>query len=198
MNPQERLIVNKIIPTLNKLKYIIYKNQINLVAIRNKNHKSDTFDDSLFVFKVDKSYNLLWFKRYIITTEPGLYWLLKPMNRKGTAILKPGQYVGAYKLGYHGRGKNRHRALVQVRPVTVFRDNNKDKNIDLRITDTGLFGVNIHRASGTFNITELIDRYSAGCQVFQNKLHQEEFISICDDSKLSTFTYTLLNETDLI
>lgn len=67
------------------------------------------------------------------------------MNPKGTAILAPGQYQSSHKIGLH-RGK--YKALVQHRPVTVYRDNNKDSKYDLEPTkkDTGIFGINIHKA----------------------------------------------------
>lgn len=152
----------------------------------------------MFVFWLDEKENLIRYHRYIITTTPGLPWLLKPMNTKGTAILKPGQYVDTYALGFHGRGNFRHEALIQVLPVEVFRDNNKDDKIDLKGHDRGVFGINIHRASPWWDVTEQIDSYSAGCQVFQKKSDFEDFIRICKDSKLNRFTYTLINENQLL
>ena len=35
------------------------------------------------------------------TTLPGLYWLENPMNSKGCAILKEGQYKGVYEIDLH-------------------------------------------------------------------------------------------------
>ena len=68
------------------------------------------------------------------------------MNSKGVAILKPGQYLKSHKLRLHG---GKYLALGQQNPLTVYRDNNRDDNYDLNEskTDTGLFGINIHRAS---------------------------------------------------
>ena len=44
-------------------------------------------------------------------------------NVKGTAILVPGQYRGAYKIGFH---KGKYKALVQAKPVKLYIDNDKD------------------------------------------------------------------------
>jgi hypothetical protein len=150
------------------------------------------------MFWLDKDNRLERYFRYIITTEPGLPWLLKPFNQKGAAILKPGQYIDAYTLGFHGKGRFRHEALIQVLPVEVYRDNNKDDRHDFVGSDKGLFGLNIHRASPWFDITETIDTFSAGCQVFRSKSEFEEFINLCKLSGQKRFTYTLINENDLI
>ena len=195
---QARLITNRIVPTANKLGYKLYTDRPNIVAIRNNIKSNNTFNDSLFVFWLDKDMRLTRYHRYIITTEPGLPWLLKPMNKRGAAILKPGQYIDTYALGFHGRGSFRHEALIQIKPVQVYRDNNRDETHDFVGSDTGLFGLNIHRASAWFDITETINKFSAGCQVFQGKSEFEEFITICKKSGLERFTYTLINEKDLI
>jgi len=49
------------------------------------------------------------------------------MPNFGTAILVPGQYRGAYALGYHF-GKP---ALQQVGNLKLFRDNDLDEQLDL-------------------------------------------------------------------
>jgi hypothetical protein len=74
-------------------------------------------------------------------TRPGAPYLTQPMNPKGTAVIEPGQYRLSHRRGlHHGRP-----ALVQVRPVTVRRDPNRNTALDAGgPLDTGLFGVNIH------------------------------------------------------
>lgn len=183
---------------MKKLNYKIYNDRLNIVSIRNRILTNNTFNDSLFVFWLDEEERLINYYRYIITTTPGLPWLLKPMNKKGTAILKPDQYINTYALGFHGKGAFRHEALIQVLPVKVFRDNNKDDKIDMVGHDVGVFGINIHRASPWWDVTEHINSYSAGCQVFQRKSDFDEFIRICKSSELSRFTYTLIDEKDLV
>ncbi|HEY9853320.1 MAG TPA: hypothetical protein V6D28_27860 [Leptolyngbyaceae cyanobacterium] len=64
------------------------------------------------------------------------------MNPKGAARIAFGQYE-SWQVGTHGNSEP-HEALVQVAPVAVYRDKNKDM---LRTGDDlewGLFGINQH------------------------------------------------------
>ena len=112
------------------------------------------------------------------------------MSSQGTAILVPGQYESAYAIGLH-KG---YEALVQVKPVLVYRDKNKDSAFN-EFPDTiqsGIFGINIHKA-GLWS--KLVGQNSAGCQVFQKASDFEKFMALCRAtvSKFgNTFTYTLL------
>lgn len=140
-------------------------------------------------------------KIYPNTTNPGVYWLNKPMSKLGTAVLKPNQWVDCWSLGFH-QGKSDHRALVQTGKVTVYRDNNKDNFYQLNEdkVESGLFGINIHGASKSGS-TLRVSKYSAGCQVFSTWSHKEEVMTICENFKSLTknkFTYTLLDEKDLV
>ena len=59
--------------------------------------------------------------------------------------------------------------------------------------------VNIHRSNQTF-INNTVDKYSAGCQVFNNSNDFQAFIRLCEKQKElygNSFTYTLINEEDL-
>ena len=109
------------------------------------------------------------------------------MNVAGTAIMKEGQYRGAYKIGKH-RGK--YDALVQTGGrVTVWRDNNRDSTLDMADPSEGYFGINIHKA-GAFSAN--VDKWSAGCQVFANTDDFNEFMSICRKQPWPKFSYTLI------
>ena len=117
------------------------------------------------------------------------------MNPQGTAILKEGQYINTYGLGLH-RGK--YMALVQKRPVTVLRDYDRNAVLDFLngTPDTGLFGINIHRASES-GTTKVVEHYSAGCQVFANATDYLLFMTLCERHKQlygNQFTYTLIDE----
>lgn len=173
---------------------------LNIIGVRKRNNNivNNIYDDMLVVV-----YNTPCFRRklniYQITTEPGLYYMNNPINTHGTAILVPGQYRGCWQLGLH---KNKYKALVQKKPVKVYRDNNKDKIYDMNPTtiDTGMFGINIHRSNETWT-RETIDQYSAGCQVFNNPTDFNAFIRICEEQRKrygNSFTYTLINEEDMI
>jgi hypothetical protein len=173
---------------LNTLPY-----QLNIVGLRGRSTESNQFDDEIHVFykKQDGKWN---YHVFPATTDPGTYWLNNPSYPKGTAILAQGQYENSYAIGRH---KNMYPALVQVNPVTVIRDYNRNAFLDFFNGEkqTGLFGINIHRAeqSGT---TTVIGKYSAGCQVFQNAQDFENFMKLCQQHENmygNRFTYTLID-----
>ena len=169
---------------------------LNIVGIRHDNTIQNSFDDEICIFWKYKS---VWnFKRFKATTDPGLTYLRDPINEQGTAILKEGQYRGAYKLGLH---RKKYTALVQAAPVTVMRDFNQDDRLDLYsgVEQTGFFGINIHRSSPTGEST-LVNKWSAGCQVFANINNYNELIQLCKNATSEwggLLTYTLLRKTDL-
>jgi len=167
--------------------------ELNIIGIRHNTSIPNVFKDSLNVLFTDNTGKLSSCS-WMATTDPGTYWLCNPMNEQGTAVLKPGQYAGSHALGMH-RGK--YLALVQVKPVTVVRDFNRDGKADYDTgrEETGLFGINIHRAlsSGT---TKYIDSYSAGCQVFASADDFNTFLQLAERHKGlygNSFTYTLLS-----
>jgi len=156
-----------------------------LIGIRSKSDVTNSFDDFLILVSNNK------IDIFSATTNPGLFWLKYPINKKGSAVLKPAQYIDTWSLGLH---RKKYTALVQVKPLTVFRDNDKDeKSEETLINDTGLFGINIHRANMNGK-TISVDKHSAGCQVFQNSKDFDYVISECKKSGQKYFTYTLLKE----
>ncbi len=181
--------------------YKVFRNEkgfdLNIVGIRTRELQANRFDDFMTVFY---RMNGEWiFNVFKCTTDPGTYWLNKPekMSALGTAILKAGQYRRGYRLGRH-RGK--YAALVQNSPVTVIRDANRDNFLDLDsgTEQTGLFGINIHRASAQRESIQ-VDRWSAGCQVFCDPNQYAFFLKLCRRGREAfgnSFTYTLLNEKD--
>lgn len=167
--------------------------ELNIVGLRSKNEKANRFDDEIHVFyKTEtRKWNYHLFKA---TTDPGTYWLKNPSFPQGTAILKEGQYKKAYALGKHA---GKYKALVQVRPVIVMRDYDRNAILDFNNgnIEKGMFGINIHHARSKGR-TYAIDKYSAGCQVFQKAEDFELFIKLCEQhSKLygNSFTYTLID-----
>jgi hypothetical protein len=164
----------------------------HLVGIRSKADVPNSFDDQFYLInELDMVHLISW--QTSCTTNPGLYWMQKVMNKKGAAVLKPGQYIDTWKLGKH---KNVHEALVQAAPVTVYRDNNKnDKAEENGLEDTGMFGINIHRANNTA-ISKIIDQWSAGCIVLNSPVEFNRLLQDCKVSGLSKFTFTLLREWD--
>lgn len=176
------------------------KLNINIIGVRRDNQGTNTFDDYLLVMYRDKEEMIT--QHWEATTDPGKYWLENPMNPKGTAVLIPGQYRGTWKIGKH---QNSYEALVQRKPVKVWRDNNKDEVIDyesfstLNPVDEGFFGINIHR-SNPYTESYVVNKWSAGCQVFKRVQDFVEFMDLCrQSSKIygNSFTYTLIDEKDL-
>jgi len=169
---------------------------VNIIGIRNMHGRVNQFDDIILVIYRD-TYKRWIVDTYQVTTDPGLYWLKNPMNVSGTSILCPDQYRGTYKIDKH---QGKYDALCQrLAAVSVWRDADRDSEHDMgaNITDTGYFGINIHKAGR--NSTQ-VDKWSAGCQVFKNDGDFKEFMKTIRtaESRLgNSFTYTLLESTDI-
>jgi hypothetical protein len=115
---------------------------VNLISVRHGKNTPHQGDDLLYAAWREVAGGSWTVRVWPCETEPGIPYLAKPMNTKGTAILAPGQYRKAWRRGLH-RGRP---ALVQVRPVRVFRDADRDAQIEIdpNTLDEGLFGINIH------------------------------------------------------
>jgi hypothetical protein len=189
-------MLQQILNQLSKLNYTIYTKpfQLNIVGVRNATTKANSFNDTIIVFYKNEKDG--WqYHSFAATTHPGLYWLQHPLSKLGTAILKPKQYKDAYAVGLH---QGKYPALVQVKPVTVLRDNNKDAilNTNTLVEQTGVFGINIHHAKAV-GTTKLVNKYSAGCQVVANIAEFNLLMELAKKHKAlygNSFTYSLLNE----
>jgi len=168
--------------------------KLNVVGIRNlADTVPDEFQDELAYFYYDNNGKPVG-KVARGTTSPSVYFLKNPMKMSGTAILQQGQYKDSYAIGLH---RGLYSALVQVKPVTVIRDTDRNSYLDfLADTQTGLFGINIHRASRKNN-QAIIGRDSAGCQVF---MYEDDFDGMMNMARKSRemygnrFTYTLIDK----
>jgi hypothetical protein len=171
---------------------------VNIVGVRNlKPGKKVTneFDD---VITVSYKVNGVWqYHEWKNTTDPGKKPTEILRQSKGVARLKPGQYRGIYAVSMHN---GKYEALCQrLGNVTVYRDNNKDTVYDEKITETGMFGINIHRSSIHRDPT-YVDYFSEGCQVFRYNANFIEFMKIINKAKAAfgnKFTYTLIESTDI-
>ena len=192
--------IPSLIKSLEDLDYAVFKNDLkpfnlNIVGIRADNPTVNKFNDVVVVFwKYEGYWNIFQTQ---ITTLAGSNFLINPMNDKGCAILVPDQYRGAYKLDLH-RGK--YLGLCQRKDVAVYRDNNKDFIYDYESSpiDTGMFGINFHRASA-YEEVENVSRNSAGCQVVQDPNDYEFLINLFKQSQKQWgewFTYSLIKESD--
>ncbi|MCE3283122.1 MAG: hypothetical protein K0Q66_1859 [Chitinophagaceae bacterium] len=194
-----KVSLQTILNAMNRKGYVVYEKpyQLNIVGVRANNPTPNSFDDSINVFYRDNT-GTWQFKSNPATTDPGLHYLKTPMNPAGTAIVLPGQYINSHKIGLH-RGE--YTALVQQNNVKVIRDTNKDSRLDFGNTNVvnGVYGINIHRATSN-GTSKVVDRYSAGCQVFSSSADFAAFIAQCEKHRGlhgNNFTYTLLEEGDL-
>jgi hypothetical protein len=187
---------NTLLTVLKNNNYEVYEKpyELNIIGIRTDSFVPNSFNDWIIVFYKDNNNNWV-VNKYSATTDPGTYWLKNPMASQGTAILKKGQYKNSYAVGSH---RGQYTALVQISPVTVIRDYDRDNKLsyDSMRSTTGLYGINIHRA-GSVGETGRVDKYSAGCQVFSDAGDFKEFIELAQKHKGlygNKFTYTLLDE----
>lgn len=190
---------SRIIAAMEAKGYTVFKNagghDVNIVGIRTADLSPNAFNDWVTVFYLlEETWNHFAFPA---TTDPGLYYLKNPLNVRGTAIMKPGQYRGAYMIGRH----RNYKALQQKGPITVYRDRDMDAQIDTIgvAEDTGIHAVNIHRANA-HRPSMVVGKWSAGCQVLQDPDHFAFLLSLCERAKEkfgNSFTYTLLEERDL-
>ena len=175
---------------------------VNIIGIRNSETKgrvTNAFDDIITIaYKTDGEWQ---YHEFQCTTDPGTAYMHDPILEDiGCAILKPGQYRGSHKIRLHA---GKYLALGQQRDVTVYRDNNRDDNYDLdeSSTTTGLFGINIHRATArAHGKSTRVDKWSAGCQVIADNDDWHQFLDICQtarDIHGNSFSYTLIESKDI-
>jgi len=173
---------------------------VNIVGVRNNapsvaDKVTNVFDDHLTISYKDESGNWQFFC-WAGTCDPGKKGVMEFHNNKGVARLVPGQYRGVWKIDKH---QGKYEALCQRNGnVTVWRDKNRDLLFEEKVTDTGMFGINIHKA-GTDSAW--VENWSEGCQVFKRVKDFDQFMAICKKAAKihgNAFSYTLLESTDII
>ena len=190
--------INEVILHMKKNGGVVYETPyfLNLFAIRNSDNPN-TFNDKLFVFWYDERGKVNVFSpQKGFTTDPGFLSLTKPVSGNGCAILKEGWYQKLWTVGKHN---GKYTALVQGGgPCTVYRDRNRNKVLDMdnRSVDTGMFGINMHRAS-ELGTSKTVENWSAGCQVWANGGEFRQFMNLVNKAKQcgqSVFSYFLTNK----
>ena len=171
---------------------------VNIVGIRNSSTGkvvTNVFDDTITISYRDE--NGVWqFHEWKNTTEPGKKGVQQYHNKNGVARLVPGQYRGVWAIDKH---QGKYEALCQrLGDVTVYRDANKDLVYDETKTETGMFGINIHKAGQD---STWVENWSEGCQVFKRVKDFDVFMKICKKaSKIhgNHFSYTLIESKDIV
>ena len=95
--------VTDIIDVTQERSYRVFRNMkgydLNIVGIRSAQIDQQVYNDWITVFYMsDGRWNYFSFPG---TTDPGSFYQQDPLNIRGTAILKPGQYRGSHKTGRH-------------------------------------------------------------------------------------------------
>jgi hypothetical protein len=181
------------------LNYKWFDDQINLIAIRTNLQVPDVFNDVMCV--VYKKGGVEVLETATITTEPGVAYQKKLLNKDGCYVMMPAQMINAYKLGLH-QGKADHRCLKSVGKIYGLRD----KDLDGIAGNSGTamwfegktVGANIH-GSNKLTKSNIIGSWSAGCQVYNEWKKKEALMGIADlYDKVNNglITYTLIKESD--
>lgn len=151
---------------------------VNIVYVRMKRYRVNQFDDYGFLLYEDELGRPVTLQRPV-TTRPGKTVLNSPINRRGAAILVPGQYLSSHKLDLH---KGKYEAVCQRKgKVKVYRDNDMDNSFDYNpdSIEEGFFGINCHKATWE---TYYVNGWSAGCMVDQQSDWYNVFINLVKKS----------------
>jgi len=195
-NIRNSTTINDVLNLYKDKKYKLYNGylDINIFGIRNIFGEQNKFDDAIgILFNISRTREDWQMFVCDATTDPGTYHLNNPGRVEGTAILCPGQYKQSFSFGLH---KGQYECLVQIKPVKVYRDNNRNDVLDFINEKDTFSGIQIHRANSSKKSTQ-VDKWSAGCQVIADPLDFKEFMNITNDSaKLygDKFTYTLFED----
>ena len=172
---------------------------VNIIGVRNNapsiaDKVTNVFDDHLTLSFKDESLNWQSYC-WMGTCDPGKKGVMEFHNNKGVARLVPGQYRGVWKIDKH---QGKYDALCQRNGnVTVWRDANRDLLFEEKVTDTGMIGINIHKAGQD---STWVENWSEGCQVFKRVKDFDVFMSICRKAAKihgNKFSYTLIESTDI-
>lgn len=172
---------------------------VNIVGVRNNapnvaDRVTNVFDDHLTISFKDETGKWVFYC-WNATTDPGKKGVMEFSNRNGVARLVPNQYRGVWKIDKH---QGKYDALCQRNGnVTVYRDNDRNLVFDESKLDTGMFGINIHKAGRD---STWVENWSEGCQVFKRVVDFNAFMVICRKAAKihgNGFSYTLLESTDI-
>lgn len=150
---------------------IVYIEGMNADGTLNSDHPNEFNDRRILIEIVDKPRILGSWEG---TTEPGDYYTINPMNPQGAARIAFGQYQ-AWQVGFHGK-RDTHEALIQVAPVKVWRDYNKDYKRTGDFLNTGLFGINQHWGYD-LPVTKVYNA-SACCLVGRSRASHKQFMNL--------------------
>ena len=101
------------------------------------------------------------------STTPGDYYIFNPLTVggiTGAAVACEQQTIGTHCFTTSANWKSLWLGapyFMQVGEIEIYRDGNKDRNLDKSIKTKGYYGINFHRGG----IGSAVDNWSAGCMV---------------------------------
>ena len=171
---------------------IIYVEGMSTNGVLNKDERNQ-FNDIRLVIEIVEGNPKIVGGPWEATTEPGDRHTYTPVNDKGAARIKFGQYA-AWQVDMHAVG---HEALVQTGKLSVHRDANQDGFRTNDAIDTGsLFGINQHHGFD-YPKNDIKDA-SAGCLVGRSIEEHKTFMRLIkqdcryQDARDFTFTTTII------
>jgi len=169
---------------ITKRKWVMPKD--GFVWLRTDEKLTNSFDDFVAVYRHGMPITVL-----PCSTTAGDFYVFNPLSVggiTGTAIAAEQQVIGSHQFVTNSNWKSLWLGapyFQQVRPITIYRDGNKDRTIDKKVTQFGLYGINFHRAG----VGSIIDRWSAGCQVVPDK---QWFSTVSHFTNGQIIDYTLI------
>ena len=158
------LVVDGIIgdKTKAEIKKYVFNQNKGITWVRCDKKLTNTFDD----------FAVLWVNGEVAevfpcSTTAGKHYIQNPITYggvTGTAIAAAQYVKGSHQFKTSSNWKSLWLGMPyfqQIKPIQIFRDGNKDGNLDEKVIQKGLFGINFHQAG----LGNLIDNWSAGCQV---------------------------------
>ena len=180
---------------LNKVKSLPSFNTIPknywILGVQSQEDEFNKFDDKFYIFKGSKFVTVT-----SGTTNPGDFGLMnyQRYGQKGTFVIKSNfWFYNLWKFGYH---RGRMPALKQNKPITGYRDNNKNKKSEeIGKEVKGYFGINFHTISYALKPgfwRKLIGGWSTGCQVVNDVSDYLKILNLVKNQK--TVTYCIIKE----
>ena len=148
---------------IEKREWVMPKN--GFVWIRTDKILTNTFDDFVAVYQ-----NGFPVMALPCSTTAGDQYIFNPITSggiTGTAIAAEQQILSSHKFVTASNWKYlwlNAPYFQQIMPITIYRDGNKDRNLDKVAKQFGLFGINFHRAG----LAATINNWSAGCLVVRD------------------------------
>lgn len=153
---------------------IVYIEGANMDGTPNNDEPDKWNDVRYLVGMQDGKWEILFSQT--ATTEPGRYYTVNPMDKRGAARIGFGYHPHAWAEGFH---KGKHIALIQKAPVRISRDANRDGKRSKKEPEYASppVGINHHSTFDGFK-SDSIGKHGAGCLVGEKMAPHITFIQM--------------------